>query len=156
MGPYGLFRHFPQDLKMKPIYILSLLAKNLLNHNKKDCYLKTSLSVTATIIGSSELRDLVWAQLKRWANGELWTGPVKASRAKPPPASLRNRDSLAWRPPCYFFFFFLSKLFQLALIPKQFSSFKTIFIHSHQLTLKKKSPATIHLRLNISVRAECV
>lgn len=25
---------------MKPIYILSLLAKNLLNHNKKDCYLK--------------------------------------------------------------------------------------------------------------------
>lgn len=32
-------------------------------------------------------------------------------------------------------FFFLSELFQLALIPKQYGSFKTIFIHSHHLTL---------------------
>lgn len=39
---------------MKPIYILSLLAKNLLNHNKKDCYLKKkkeNLFVIAIIIG---------------------------------------------------------------------------------------------------------
>lgn len=59
---------------MKPICILSLLAKNLLNHNKKDCYLNPPRFAVAIIIGSLELQDLVYAQLKRWATGEGRTG----------------------------------------------------------------------------------
>lgn len=130
---------------MKPIYILSLLAKNLLNHNKKDCYLKKKKkrkslchchnhwSLEAARPPLCTIKKVSWASRECRAHPEEW---LKGWRPPALPGTETLSHSSSPPHPA-----FLSKLFQLALIPEQFSSFKTIFIHSHQLTLKKKIPS---------------
>lgn len=150
----GCFRNSLQGVKMKPFIFRGFLLKICWAKIRMTatcfplcCCYKYCVTSRSCKFPCTHNYKLLCAMSREAMAGPLVLRPEMCQRHRRGSCSLELGG----------FLIFLSELFQLALIPKQYSSFKTIFIHSHQSTVERilpSPPATVRLSLNISIRVK--